>query len=106
MNPSYLGVSGKVFPFQAIAITVEDLVVDVGKKVSIRDGPLVKLVGYIWTSCWLLLTSLYLMREVLECGGGHYRMFHQSVIHVSLAHFSSLFKVDISGWVSEKFSVA
>lgn len=65
------GVSSFLFFFiQAFAITVEDAVLDIGKKFhpKIGEGRWVRVVGYLWTIAWFSWSTVLLADWTLRAG--------------------------------------
>ncbi|KAA1478061.1 hypothetical protein DENSPDRAFT_829531 [Dentipellis sp. KUC8613] len=52
VDPALLGSSFPFFIYQAVAITAEDAVVGLGKRMGVRESHATRLLGYVWTFTW------------------------------------------------------
>ncbi|TFK46787.1 hypothetical protein OE88DRAFT_861116 [Heliocybe sulcata] len=75
---------GSTFPFfimQAVVITVEDVVIGLGKRTCVRC-PLV--VGYVWVFVWFMLSRAWYIQWAVDAGLGKEQPFKFSVMQVLL----------------------
>ncbi|KAA1478062.1 hypothetical protein DENSPDRAFT_875553 [Dentipellis sp. KUC8613] len=70
MYPSALDVSFTYFILQAIAITAEDAIVGLGKRVGIKESGVTHALGYISTFVWLSWSTTAYIDGALKAGTG------------------------------------
>ena len=90
---------------QAAAITIEDFVIDTGKKIGLRDSSLIRFVGYMWTITFILYTNVALVAPSLEYGVGTTRVFKRSAVWPALEYLRHTTGFDNLHWIAEKCAV-
>ncbi|KZT19948.1 hypothetical protein NEOLEDRAFT_1076747 [Neolentinus lepideus HHB14362 ss-1] len=71
---------GSTFPFfiaQAVIITVEDMVIRMGKRVGIRVP---QLMGYLWVFAWFMLSRAWYIQWAVDAGMGKKQPFTFSMV--------------------------
>ena len=58
------------FLIQAAAITMEDMVIALFRKVGARPSPWIRLVGYLWVFVWAVFSFSMYRDLALEAGWG------------------------------------
>ena len=99
---SYIGVTFPFFLWQAVAITVEDFVIDAGRKRGIQETYLLRVLGYVWTATWMVYTNVWFIAGALEYGVGSHRVFHQSIVHPLLEIINKQSGLDVKSWITAK----
>ncbi|KZT51238.1 hypothetical protein CALCODRAFT_403913, partial [Calocera cornea HHB12733] len=56
------------FVLQAVVITLEDFLIAFGKRLGIRDGWAVRLLGYAWVVAWLVLLTPVRSEPLIKAG--------------------------------------
>lgn len=68
VHPKWAGASFWFFPAQVAAITLEDFVIIHGKRLSARDAPWVRSVGYLWTAAWFTYSAPLFIDWAVQAG--------------------------------------
>ncbi|EKM57183.1 uncharacterized protein PHACADRAFT_119470 [Phanerochaete carnosa HHB-10118-sp] len=79
VDPKWTGCSFWFFPAQAAAITIEDFVVALGKRLGLRDSPWVRLIGYIWTVFWFSYSVPTFIDWAVQAGLGRDKLTERSL---------------------------
>jgi hypothetical protein len=71
----------RFFLSQAVAITFEDIVIAVAKKMGWRNGgPVARLVGYLWVFSWMGYSLSRWIAGAISVGAWRSRLFPFSVV--------------------------
>ncbi|KIK45418.1 hypothetical protein CY34DRAFT_78074 [Suillus luteus UH-Slu-Lm8-n1] len=57
LNSSRLGVSFPFFIYQALAITLEDMVIAAARRAGVTETKWTRKMGYVWVACWFIVTA-------------------------------------------------
>ncbi|KZT63295.1 hypothetical protein DAEQUDRAFT_641339, partial [Daedalea quercina L-15889] len=69
VNPSFFGSSFPFFFSQALAITFEDIVIELVRRSGIKcPRPLAHVIGYAWAVLWLCISAPWLINWTLKAG--------------------------------------
>jgi hypothetical protein len=94
VGATYLGASFPFFFVQAVAITVEDMVIAVIGAVNLVPLYYLRLLGYLWVFWWFNLTAPLYINWSIEAGIGKSEMLPVSPVrslisslHIDTSHF-------------------
>ncbi|KAJ3850029.1 membrane bound O-acyl transferase family-domain-containing protein [Lentinula lateritia] len=90
----WAGGSLSFFLLQAVVIMVEDGIIDAGKRLGIRDGRYVRVLGYLWTVVWFAVTLPIWLDPY----------FHGGMANAEVSLIGGLWKGDWTG-LSVRFSL-
>lgn len=103
VDPYWTGSSYWFFLYNALAITLEDFVISVGKRVGVRDSWTVRMLGYAWTVAWLTYAVPYYADWMIAAGLGYHRVFPRSlVVKPVLGYIARVTGVDVLGWITQQ----
>lgn len=101
VDPQWTGSSYWFFLHQAIAITLEDAVLALGKRAGIRDGWWVRMVGYAWTFAWFTYSTPFFIDWSIKAGLGSHRVFPVSMVKAALRYVAATTGFDVLARVAE-----
>ena len=102
VDPKWTGCSFWFFPAQAIAITAEDYVISVGKRLGIRENLWTCLLGYSWTIAWFSFSAPIFLDWAVKAGLGKDKLTEWSVVQMALDEIADWTGIDVMGWVVTK----
>ncbi|KAG1733489.1 hypothetical protein EDB19DRAFT_1213413 [Suillus lakei] len=68
VNPSRIGVSCPFFMFQALAITLEDIVIAIACRAGVKETKWMHVMGCVWVICWFIVTATQWVTAVSIAG--------------------------------------
>ncbi|GJE93178.1 membrane bound O-acyl transferase family-domain-containing protein [Phanerochaete sordida] len=89
VDPKWTGSSFLFFPLQAMAITAEDFVIALGKRLGIRDTLWVRLAGYTWTLAWFTCSVPIFIDWAVQAGLARDRLTELSVVRPAVSSLIS-----------------
>ena len=99
VHPYWTGSSYWFFLYNALAIIVEDLAIDAGKRVGLRDGWAVRMLGYVWTIGWFTYATPWFEDWAMVAGLGSNRAFPGSAVRPALGYVAQVTGVDVLAWL-------
>lgn len=103
VDPKWTGHSFWFFPAQAIAITVEDFVIALGKRVSIQEALWTRVLGYVWTIAWFTYSTPIFLDWAVRAGLGRDKLTEWSALRALQSYVSDITGIDVKIWIVAQF---
>lgn len=101
IHPRFTGASFAFFPAQAVAITLEDFVVDVARKVGVRGGRWTRVLGYVWTAAWLTYSVAWFADNAARSGMTQDHLpFQSHVVRPLMGTIGNATGIDVVRWMA------
>ncbi|KAI0642388.1 membrane bound O-acyl transferase family-domain-containing protein [Trametes meyenii] len=78
LGPEHFGRSVPFFVANALAITFEDVVIALARRVGIREGGATRLLGYVWVVGWFAWSAPSYVQWMFESGVGYHEILPYS----------------------------
>lgn len=69
INPSRFGISWPFFIYQALVITLEDVVIAAAWRAGVKETKWTHVMGYVWVCSWSMVSGVPWMTEVMRASG-------------------------------------
>ena len=102
VDPRLTGSSFMFFLWQPCAITFEDGVIALGKRVGLEENWVWRFLGYIWTTAWFTYSTPRFVDWAVAAGLGRHLLFRGTVARPVLQYVTEKMGVDVLGWVATK----